>query len=156
MKIRSQYVCQQCGYKSPSFLGKCPNCDSWNSLVETIEADKTTSWSKVNRRERKSGAQVLKLNAIKPADFKRITTGIKEADQVLGAGFVPGSVVLLAGDPGIGKSTLALQILSNIGGLYVSGEESPRQIRMRGERLGACSEHLLLLCETNVSVVEVE
>src|SRR3990167_890226 len=165
MKTRSQFVCQQCGYKSPSFLGRCPNCDSWNSLVETVEADKITPWAKVNRRERKAGAKLFKLSQVKSADFKRISSGIGEADQVLGtstgsvqagnslAGFVPGSVVLLAGDPGIGKSTLALQILANIGGLYISGEESQEQVSLRASRLKIATHNIFILNETNIEAI---
>lgn len=155
-KTHSQFVCQQCGYKSPSFLGKCPNCDAWNSLVETIEAEKSSPWAKVNKRERKVKVVPVKLNTVRTADFKRISSGIMEVDQVLGGvGFVPGSVVLLSGDPGIGKSTLALQILANIGGLYVAGEESQEQVSLRAARLKIPTNKILILNETNVeSVIE--
>ena len=157
-KTHTQFICQQCGYKSPSFLGKCPNCDSWNSLVETIEAGKTTPWSKANRRERKAEILPAKLSEVKTVHFQRISTGLKEIDQVLGVsngvnGFVPGSVVLLAGDPGIGKSTLALQILSNIGGLYVSGEESQEQVSLRATRLKISTKNILILSETNIEAI---
>jgi len=152
MKVRSQYVCQQCGYKSPSYLGKCPNCGSWNSLVETIEKE-SPAWGKVNKRERKNDIVALKLKDIQTAKVFRLTTGIKEIDQVLGGGLVPGSLILLAGDPGIGKSTLTLQIISNVGGLYVSGEESAEQVKLRAERLKINPKNILILPETNMETI---
>jgi len=153
MKLKSSFVCQQCGYKSPSFLGKCPNCGTWNSLVETVEAEKTSPWAK-NKRERKAKSVVLKLSNVRTAEFKRIATGITEADQVFGGGgLVPGSVALLSGDPGIGKSTLALQILSHIGGLYVSGEESQEQVSLRATRLKIPTNKILILNETNIEAI---
>src|SRR3989344_492060 len=156
MKSYSQYVCQQCGYKSPSFLGKCPNCDACNSLVETVPAEKSSPWSKVNKRERKKLISPVKLNSVRTIDFKRIASGIGEVDQVLGgSGMVPGSVVLLSGDPGIGKSTLVLQILANIGGLYVAGEESSEQVSLRAQRLKITTNKILILNETNIeSIIE--
>ncbi len=153
MKVRSQFICQQCGYKSPSFLGKCPNCDNWNSLVETIEREEASSWGKggkVNKRSRDVTTQVSKLSTVVTSKVARITTGISEIDQVLGGGLVPGSLVLLAGDPGIGKSTLTLQIISNIGGLYVSGEESIEQVALRADRLKISKQKVLILSETNI------
>lgn len=153
MKSHSQFVCQQCGYKSPSFLGKCPNCESWNSLVETLDVlEKGPSWGK-NKRERTGNAIAQPLIGIKTTKVNRITTGIREIDQVLGGGLVPGSLILLAGDPGIGKSTLTLQMISNISGLYVSGEESVEQIKLRAERLKVKNEGVLLLAETNVESI---
>ena len=156
MKIYSEYTCQQCGYKSPSFLGKCPNCGTWNSLVESVTGTKSSPWAKVNKREKKSVLPV-KLSSVRTADFDRISTKIREIDQVLGSekrgGFVPGAVVLLAGDPGIGKSTLALQILANIGGLYVSGEESQEQVRLRASRLRIPTDKILVLNETNIEAI---
>jgi len=152
MKVRSQYVCQQCGYKSPSYLGKCPNCGNWNSLVETIEKE-SPAWGKVNKRERKNDIVALKLEDIQTAKVFRLTTGIKEIDQVLGGGLVPGSLILLAGDPGIGKSTLTLQIISNVGGLYVSGEESAEQVKLRAERLKINPKNILILPETNMETI---
>ena len=150
MKQHSQYVCQQCGYKSPSFLGKCPNCGTWSSLVETVDvSEKGPSWGK-NKRERSKASVALPLKGIKTTKVNRITTGMREIDQVLGGGFVPGSLILLAGDPGIGKSTLTLQMISNVSGLYVSGEESVEQVKLRAERLKVKNEGVLLLSETNV------
>ncbi|MBI4067640.1 DNA repair protein RadA [Candidatus Gottesmanbacteria bacterium] len=154
MKNRSQYVCQQCGYKSPSYLGKCPNCGSWNSLVETVEREsKGPSWSKSNRRERTISSTPVKLSNIKTTKVQRIRSEIKELDQVLGGGIVPGSVILLSGDPGIGKSTLTLQMLSNIGGLYVTGEESGEQVKLRAERLGVNINKISILAETNIESI---
>lgn len=154
MKSRSQFVCQQCGYKSPSFLGKCPECGAWNSLVETIEKEtKGPSWSKKNKRERTSNITPLQLAQVKTSLVQRISTGIKEMDQVLGGGIVPGSVILLSGDPGIGKSTLTLQVVANIGGLYVTGEESAEQVRLRAERLGVPMGKIMILVETNIETI---
>lgn len=151
MKSHSQFVCQQCGYKSPSFLGKCPNCDTWNSMVETLEVQaKTSSWGKTNKRERNDTAKATKLVSVQTTKVARVSTGIKEVDQVLGGGLVPGSLILLAGDPGIGKSTLTLQIISKVGGLYVSGEESAEQIKLRAERLKLPTNKILILADTNV------
>lgn len=159
MKIKSQFICQQCGYKSPSFLGKCPNCGEWNTLVETIEKEKKgPAWGKTNRRERRDASEIVQLGQVKMSTVSRISTGIKEVDQVLGgegalAGFVPGSLVLLAGDPGIGKSTLTLQVLSHIGGLYVSGEESAEQVALRARRLKLPSQNVFILSETNIEAI---
>ncbi len=137
-------------------MGKCPNCDSWNSLVETIEKEERgPSWGGKNKRERREGVNALPLNNIQTSKVARILTGVKEVDQVLGGGLVPGSLILLAGDPGIGKSTLTLQIISNVGGLYVSGEESSEQVKLRAERLGIRNNKILILPETNVeSIIE--
>jgi len=161
MKSHSQFICQQCGYKSPSFLGKCPNCGTWNSLVETIEKETRTAWGKSAKRERSNTSEVTQLSDVKTTKVSRASTGISEVDQVLGgggigkSGLVPGSVVLLAGDPGIGKSTLTLQIISHIGGLYVSGEESAEQVKLRAERLGINTAKILILSDTNVeSIIE--
>ena len=160
MKTHSQYICQQCGYKSSSFLGKCPNCESWNSLVETIEKDeRRTSWTGKNRRERQKTVEMTLLTNVKTAQVGRIKTGIKEVDQVLGGennqGLVPGSLTLIAGDPGIGKSTLTLEIIAKTGGLYISGEESAEQVKLRAERLKLPTEKIYVLSETNIeSIIE--
>ncbi len=138
-------------------MGKCPECGAWNSLVETVEREtKGPSWAKVNKRERATTLAPLKLLEIKTARVRRISTGIKEMDQVLGGGIVPGSVVLLSGDPGIGKSTLMLQVISKIGGLYVTGEESAEQVKIRAERLAVPMGKIMILPETNIqSILEV-
>jgi DNA repair protein RadA/Sms len=121
-------------------------------LVETIEKE-SPAWGKVNKRERKNDIVALKLEDIQTAKVFRLTTGIKEIDQVLGGGLVPGSLILLAGDPGIGKSTLTLQIISNVGGLYVSGEESAEQVKLRAERLKINPKNILILPETNMETI---
>lgn len=155
-KQHSQFICQQCGYKSPSFLGKCPNCGTWSSLVETVERESSSRmWGKVNKRSAGNN-HLSPLTDIKTAKFSRISSGMKEIDQVLGSGFVPGSLVLLSGDPGIGKSTLTLQIISAVGGLYVSGEESAEQIKLRAERLGVSVKNIYILAETNIETILTE
>ena len=161
-KLKSTYICQQCGYKSPSFLGKCPNCGNWNTLVETVDEEFASPWAKGRKSATRSNIGITPLSQVKTAEFTRIPTGLAEADQVLGSslsgkiihyGLVPGSVTLLAGDPGIGKSTLALQILSHIGGLYISGEESREQLRLRADRLKVPMNKILVIPETNVESV---
>ncbi|MDP3955509.1 MAG: DNA repair protein RadA [bacterium] len=152
-KSTSKFVCQQCGFESLRWLGKCPNCEAWNSLVETrIEVSKAGRVSKVSE-----GAKPIRLSEVKGSDFARTKTGIGEFDRVLGGGIVPGSVTLLAGEPGIGKSTLLLQVAASVGKVfYVSGEESPGQIKLRAERLGISAksaENIIFLNETNVDGV---
>src|SRR5476651_2524252 len=126
-KSISQYVCQQCGARSSRWMGKCEQCGAWNSLVEEI----AMSVNRSSKREPSSGLTPTVMGDITAARLPRITSGIAEVDQVLGGGIVPGSVMLLSGDPGIGKSTLVLQIAARLAGsaqvLYVSGEESTSQ-----------------------------
>ncbi len=145
-KQTSSFVCQQCGYSSPSWLGKCPSCGSWNSLVETLnESYKVKSQkSKVSGNNRPQ-----KMEDISLKEIKRIPTGFLEMDRVLGGGIVPGSVILLAGDPGVGKSTLLLQVCAKLNGLYVSGEESAHQVKMRAQRLGLGKLEMSILAETD-------
>ena len=151
-KVQSKYVCQNCAYESPRWTGRCPNCGEWNSFVEELT-------SKVAARKAGKGASVepLSLDEVEGSDDQRITTGIGEFDRVLGGGIVRGSVVLLGGDPGVGKSTLMLQIAGKLKDrivLYVSGEESARQIKLRADRLKfPHTQSLLVLAETNVDVV---
>ena len=153
---RTVYACQQCGGQSPKWLGKCPDCGAWNSFVEERERAVGTNQTAVSRAG-------LKLRDNRPVSFAEIetqadvreVTGIEEFDRVLGGGIVPGSLVLIGGAPGIGKSTLLMSVadkLSHVYGnvLYVSGEESERQIKLRGERLGLNPESLFLLAETNL------
>ncbi len=156
MKPHSSFICQQCGYKSPSFLGKCPECGNWNSMVETVEKEEGPAWGKKNTREKKLNNQAVRLTSVLTTKVNRISTGIKEVDQVLGRGLIPGSLILLAGDPGIGKSTLTLQLLAHVGGLYVSGEESAAQIKLRAQRLKLKTEKILILSETNVESMLAE
>lgn len=156
MSFHSKYVCQQCGYESTGWLGKCPECGSWNSLVETVtETSKSTS--KSSNRHQTSSVKVQKLADIKSAATKRLSTKISELDRVLGGGLVPGQVVLIAGEPGIGKSTLLLQLSNNLGNiLYVCGEESVNQIKVRADRLGIKKANIDLLENTDVdSVIDV-
>lgn len=155
-KVKTQFVCQSCGYRSPKWLGRCPDCDSWNSLVEerviqTPEA-KRQGWGL-------SVAQPPKpITEIEAGEGERLKTRIGEFDRVLGGGIVAGSIVLIGGDPGIGKSTLLLQVSDRLSRedqkvLYVSGEESPRQTKIRGERLGIRASSLLVLSETSLEAI---
>ncbi|MGE5474134.1 MAG: DNA repair protein RadA [Ignavibacteriales bacterium] len=153
-KAKTQFVCQECGYETPRWLGKCPSCNAWGSLVEEI-IEKNTS-----KRLGEGAAETnpIKLSQISFEDEERYETRMKEFDRVLGGGVVKGSLVLVGGDPGIGKSTLLLQICNsiNIDGniLYVSGEESIRQIKMRADRLGVARDNLFLISENNMEIIE--
>jgi len=146
-KLLVQFICQNCGNSSPRWIGKCPSCGEWNSYIEErIDARKTS----YDRQNIKSNSVLI--SDIKGGREKRITTNIGELDRVLGGGIVPGSVVLIGGDPGIGKSTLALQMLgkissNNVDAIYVTGEESPDQVKLRAERTGAISDCLFVLPE---------
>ncbi|OGW57147.1 MAG: DNA repair protein RadA [Nitrospirae bacterium RBG_16_43_8] len=148
VKIKTFFQCQACGYVNAKWLGKCPDCGEWNTLVEE---------KKETRQGRKSSgrSEAQPLNTIVSGKEKRTTTGIKEFDRVLGGGVVAGSVILVGGDPGIGKSTVLIQALSGLSKkyenvLYVSGEESPEQIKLRAERLSVDSGKILLLAETSL------
>lgn len=149
MKLRSSYVCQQCSYESPSWYGKCPNCDTWNSLIETVK-DVSAGGGKSRTMTSSPGAAPLKLSDVRHIEKNRMKSGLIEFDRVMGGGIVPGSVTLLAGDPGIGKSTLLLHVLGSCGGLYVSGEESAEQVKLRAKRLGVEGANISILPETNV------
>ena len=147
------FVCQQCGAQQPRWMGKCPDCGEWNSLVEERAAGAQPESSPRGGLFRMREATPLAYRDIESQDDARQSSGIEEFDRVLGGGIVPGSLVLIGGDPGIGKSTLLLEVadkLSNICGnvLYISGEESERQIKLRGERLGVNPAGLYLLAET--------
>ena len=149
------FYCQSCGAESTKWMGQCPSCKEWNTLVEEIVSSKKSA-HKVSRQEIK--AKVTKLKDIETADKERMTTHIAELDRVLGGGVVPGSMILVGGDPGIGKSTLLLQVCRNLSEsgkniLYVSGEESLQQIKIRAERIGEFGDTLSLLCETNLDVI---
>lgn len=150
-KVKSVYVCSECGYESPKWYGKCPGCNQWNTMEETIS--ETSNSPKVIT----SPGYVMALGDITEDVEKRISTGNKEFDRVLGGGIVIGSLVLLSGDPGIGKSTILLQICQHLGKkhkiLYVSGEESANQIKMRANRLGVTTDNLYILTQTNVSII---
>lgn len=153
-KKKIGFFCQECGYESAKWMGQCPGCKAWNTFVEepVSLSGKDRRSSKVSGMER---AVPVVLNRISQAEDERRGSGMEELDRVLGGGIVPASLVLVGGDPGIGKSTLLLQMcrnLSNKGAfvLYISGEESLRQIKMRADRLGSFSEKMELLCETNL------
>lgn len=150
-KIKSVYVCSECGYESPKWYGKCPGCNQWNTMDEKIS--ETANSAKVIT----SPGHVMALGDITEDVERRISTGNNEFDRVLGGGIVIGSLVLLSGDPGIGKSTILLQICQHLGEkrkiLYVSGEESANQIKMRANRLGVTTDNLYILTQTNVSII---
>lgn len=148
-KTTTTYICQQCSYQSPQYLGKCPNCGSWNTLVESI--DRTANIS--SQTSLGPVPKPLKLSETARKPLVRLKTKVEELDRVLGGGIVPGSIVLLAGDPGIGKSTLLLQIAAKFKSLYISGEESIEQIKLRFDRLGEKSKEFYILAETNVDQV---
>ncbi len=134
----SKFVCQQCGYESVGFLGKCPNCGEWNSLVEVVEESVKHKTRGRNKSSNTSNIKPINLSSIPSKKTSRILTKIPELDRVLGGGLVSGQVVLIAGEPGIGKSTILLEVSEKLGKnvLYVCGEESASQIKVRAERLG--------------------
>lgn len=155
-KEKTYFLCQACGYKSQKWLGRCPGCDEWNTLVEEIDVSSTPL--KKSYRFVESDRGPLPITDIDKSFHKRLSLEISEFDRVLGGGVVPGSVILVGGDPGIGKSTLVLQAMGGIAKkkgriLYVSGEESINQIRLRGERLGTLSENLFILSETSLEEI---
>ena len=148
------YFCQSCGYESSKWMGQCPGCREWNTFVEeTVE--KTTA----SKSKKAAEASVMKLSAIELTEEERLSTSMKELDRVLGGGIVKGSLVLVGGDPGIGKSTLLLQVCQNLSRqqikvLYISGEESLQQIKLRAKRIGEFTDALSLLCETNLDTIQ--
>ena len=154
----SVFFCQECGYESAKWMGQCPACKEWNTFVEeTVDKKSISSSGKVKKESKE--AQVFPLSAVKSEKEERIVTGIAEFDRVLGGGIVRGSLVLVGGDPGIGKSTLLLQVcrelsLKKVPLLYVSGEESLHQIKMRADRLGDFTDSLELLCETSLDIAK--
>ena len=154
-KTKINYVCTQCGAIQPKWMGKCPDCGSWNTLVENVEAPVPRFASSAVPQTAKSTVQ--KLEQIDSSEEQRYLTQMEELNRVLGGGIVPGSVVLLSGDPGIGRSTLLLQICQTISSdaqiLYVSGEESLRQIKLRAARLGVTTPNLSLSSTTNIEAV---
>ncbi|TAM93991.1 MAG: DNA repair protein RadA [Chitinophagaceae bacterium] len=155
-KTKSAFFCQNCGYESTKWLGKCPSCGEWNTFVEEVlETAKSTSkdsWKTTT----KGSSKTISLGEVESGEQKRLLTKDAELNRVLGGGIVPGSLVLVAGEPGIGKSTLFLQQtleLKDIVTLYISGEESEQQIRMRADRLGLQNENFYLLTETDTQVI---
>ena len=154
------FFCKECGYESPKWLGKCPGCNSWNSLVEEkINKSKNTK-TKVKGISStfNNSSEVKKLHEIKINETLRIDTGYAELNRVLGGGIVEGSLILIGGEPGIGKSTLVMQVCNNLSNhgkmLYVSGEESESQVKLRADRLKVNSTNILFLNETDISVIE--
>jgi len=151
VKNASRFTCIECGYISSKWMGKCPSCDSWNTLIEDIP----TRFSDKKRKV----SNAVTLNSIEDTDVYRYSSGISELDRVLGGGIVPGSLVLLGGHPGIGKSTLLLQVADYIAGngnrvIYLSGEESLKQIRIRSQRLNIKGENIYLVNEQNIDTIE--
>lgn len=152
MKQHSSFICQQCSSEYPQWYGKCPSCGSWSSLVETVPEVVVKS----NKSVRGSGGVALdpvRLSTVKHIEINRMKSGNSEFDRVMGGGIVPGSVTLLSGDPGIGKSTLLLHVLSHVGGLYVAGEESPEQVQLRAKRVGIDGKTIAIIAETNVESI---
>lgn len=155
-KTAMVFFCQNCGYESSKWMGQCPGCREWNTFVEEAVSQASRNIRPgvpAGRMRRQAAPTVLAEVSVREED--RLVTGIGELDRVLGGGIVQGSLALVGGDPGIGKSTLLLQVCHNLSGqghsvLYISGEESPAQIKMRADRIGSFTQHMLLLCETNL------
>ena len=154
-KSSTVFFCKECGYESSKWLGQCPGCKEWNTFVEEVVKKKTIARVSGERQD----AKILPISAISLDEGEKTSTGLIELDRVLGGGIVKGSLILVGGDPGIGKSTLLLQVCRNISNnkkkvLYISGEESLKQIKLRALRLGEFSDDLLLLCETSLDIIE--
>ena len=153
-KDKTIFVCSSCGYESAKWLGKCPACNEWNSFYE----EKIIKENKNSAEKGKKNATPKMLKEVEGKEKVRTSTGIGELDRVLGGGLVRGSLVLLGGEPGIGKSTLILQLCNKMSGegkvLYVSGEESAEQIKIRADRLGINNDNILFLGETDIELIE--
>jgi DNA repair protein RadA/Sms len=160
-KTTTKFVCQQCGFESVKWMGRCPDCGEWNTLAETTVAPRGGTESRARRASGGLTVEAIPLPRVRAITSERLVTGSPELDRVLGGGLVPGSLVLLGGEPGIGKSTLLAQVAGDIAlrageVLYVSAEESAQQVKLRADRLGIGTERLLLLAETDIeAVVEV-
>lgn len=157
-KAKLLYVCQECGHELPRWAGRCPGCEAWNSIVQEMQPSASAQRPGISLGL-SSGEKPVAIGAVDVEDAPRFVTGFGELDRVLGGGVVPGSVVLVGGDPGIGKSTILLQLAASIAArqgpvLYVSGEESARQLRLRADRLETLSDRLFVLSETNVELIE--
>jgi DNA repair protein RadA/Sms len=156
-RIKTVYVCQECGGSQPKWMGRCTDCGEWNTLVETVVERNGRAPLSSQMALTGLGAEPKRLSQVEAAGMERIPLAMPEFSRVLGGGIVPGSLVLVGGDPGIGKSTLLLQMASLLTGkgdvLYVSGEESAQQIKLRAQRLGTESDHLYLLTETNLDAI---
>ncbi|MBQ3149756.1 MAG: DNA repair protein RadA [Clostridia bacterium] len=153
-KIKSVYICEKCGYEAQKWYGCCPSCNEWNTMTEEM---RNTAPASQKKAVSSSSARSERLSEISAQDEHRYHTGLKELDRVLGGGIVKGSLVLLSGDPGIGKSTILLQICQFLGNeleiLYISGEESAHQIKLRADRLGVDTDNLSVMCETDTQLV---
>ena len=159
-KKKTLYECQNCGFQTPRWVGKCPSCNSWDSLLE-LNKEQIDYLKKSSQMQGLGTSKALPITDIKAEDITRFSSGSKELDLVLGGGIVPGSLTLIGDSPGIGKSTLLLKIAGNLAKenknvLYVSGEESASQIKLRGDRLGANSKNLYLLSEINMENIQTE
>lgn len=159
-KVRTQYVCQNCGYSSRRYLGRCPNCGEWNSLVEEqVHSESKAAPTRATTTLTGLVAKPQKISEINSKETPRVKTKLNELNRVLGGGIVPGSLILIGGDPGIGKSTLLLQVSGQLSNehhrvLYVSGEESGIQIKMRAERLGVSGDEFYVYPETNMDSIK--
>lgn len=156
-KVKTVYFCQECGYESSKWMGQCPGCRQWNTFVEEKVGNQTGGLSA--RSGKGDDIRPVTLSSIEMKQEERYTSGFPELDHVLGGGIVSGSLVLVGGDPGIGKSTLLLQVCQSLGNqrisvLYISGEESLQQIKLRAQRIGTFSDSLTLLCETNLEIID--
>lgn len=157
MKFKTVFVCQKCGYETPKWAGKCPDCGEWNTLVEEVKAQESKKTSTRTRSFTEFSSEIIKLAESKAVQEVRIPTKISEFDRLLGGGLVKGQLTLLAGAPGIGKSTLMLQVAAELSKqykvLYISGEESISQISGRAQRLGVKGDNIFLLCETDIQKI---
>jgi len=157
-KKQTRYVCQSCGRVTPAYMGKCPKCGEFGTMKEEILAAETAVSAKNPRAQRHTASRPMRLSEVTADGFERLKLPLAEFSRVLGGGIVPGSLVLVGGDPGIGKSTLLLDVaalVANLHGptLYISGEESARQIKMRADRLGVKADELFLVTETNLTAM---
>ncbi len=159
VKTKTVFFCNECGYESPKWVGQCPACREWNTMVEERISGSASTIKSTKEALSKGETKVASISQISLEEESKISTGLKELDRVLGGGVVQGSLTLVGGDPGIGKSTLLLQtcrLMGNAGEkiLYVSGEESLKQIKIRALRIGDFSDNVELMCETNLAIIE--
>lgn len=159
-KITTVFFCQECGYETSKWMGQCPGCKNWNTLIEEkVSVTGSGMGGSTKSIALKDAPKPVEISSISMEESDRISTNIEELDRVLGGGIIQGSLTLVGGDPGIGKSTLLLQVCRNLSGaghkvLYISGEESLKQIKLRANRIGEFQDNMLLLCETNLSFIE--
>ena len=157
-KTKTAFFCNNCGYESPKWLGKCPSCQQWNTFIEELitKDSKTNEMSWQNYTDEKRASKIIAIHEVVADEEKRLVTADAELNRVLGGGIVAGSLILVAGEPGIGKSTLFLQnglMLNKIRVLYISGEESEQQIKMRADRLKIENANFYLLTETSTQTI---